>query len=43
MPHWIIWSVVLPWSLCFLFSIWFSFVYMADDDLGKDQEGQLHA
>jgi Protein of unknown function (DUF997) len=43
-PDWIFWSVVLPWILCFLFSIWFCFRYMADDDLGKDpEEGEMHA
>jgi hypothetical protein len=44
MPEWILWSVVLPWALCFLFSIWFCFSYMADDDLGEDRAGrQGHA
>src|SRR5438105_2429213 len=38
MPDWVFWSVVLPWGLCLLFSVWFCFVYMADDDLGQDQE-----
>jgi hypothetical protein len=36
MPDWVFWSVVLPWALCFAFSIWFCFVFMADDDLGRD-------
>lgn len=44
MPAWVFWSVVLPWGLCFLFSIWFCFAYMADDDLGQDpDEGPPHA
>jgi hypothetical protein len=38
MPDWVFWSVVLPWALCFLFSIWFCFAFMADDDLGQDPE-----
>jgi Protein of unknown function (DUF997) len=38
MPDWVFWSVVLPWSLCLMFSIWFCFAYMADDDLGQDQD-----
>ena len=43
-PDWVFWSVVLPWGLCFLFSIWFCFAYMADDDLGHDpDEGAGHA
>ena len=44
MPDWVFWSVVLPWGICFLFSIWFCFVFMADDDLGQDpEERQPHA
>jgi hypothetical protein len=35
-PDWICWSVILPWVVCLLFSIWFCFRYMADDDLGHD-------
>jgi hypothetical protein len=35
-PDWICWSVILPWVGCLLFSIWFCFRYMADDDLGQD-------
>ena len=38
MPAWVFWSVVLPWGLCFLFSIWFCFAHMADDDLGRDPD-----
>jgi hypothetical protein len=38
MPDWIFWSVVLPWGVCGLFSTWFCFRYMADDDLGQDQD-----
>jgi hypothetical protein len=37
-PDWIFWSVVLPWGLCLVFSVWFCFWYMADDDLGRDPE-----
>jgi hypothetical protein len=43
MPDWVFWSVVLPWGLCLLFSVWFCFAYMADDDLGRDpDEGAGH-
>jgi hypothetical protein len=43
MPDWVFWSVVLPWGLCLLFSAWFCFFYMADDDLGRDpDEGPGH-
>ncbi|HLN28937.1 MAG TPA: DUF997 family protein [Gemmataceae bacterium] len=44
MPSWVFWSVVLPWGLCLVFSVWFCFGFMADDDLGKDpEEGEEHA
>ena len=43
MPDWVFWSVVFPWGLCLVFSVWFCFVYMADDDLGQDRdEGAGH-
>jgi hypothetical protein len=37
-PDWIFWGVVFPWGLCLVFSTWFCFAWMADDDLGKDPE-----
>jgi hypothetical protein len=43
MPDWTFWGVAAPWGLCLLFSVWFCFGYMADDDLGRDQdEGTGH-
>ena len=38
MPAWVFWGVVLPWGLSLVFSVWFCFFYMADDDLGQDRE-----
>jgi hypothetical protein len=38
MPDWVFWAVVLPWGLALLFSAWFCFAFMADDDLGQDPE-----
>ena len=38
MPDWVFWAVVFPWGLALLFSIWFCFFFMADDDLGQDPE-----
>ena len=38
MPDWVFWSVVLPWGLVLLFSVWFCFFFMADDDLGQDPD-----
>jgi hypothetical protein len=44
MPAWVFWGIALPWSVCLVFSVWFCFVYMADDDLGQDPgEGPGHA
>jgi hypothetical protein len=42
MPDWVFWSVVLPWALCLLFSLWFCFSFMADDDLGHDPDEGRH-
>jgi hypothetical protein len=36
-PDWVFWGVVLPWGICLLFTVWFCFGYMADDDLGQDR------
>ena len=42
-PDWVFWSIVVPWVLCLIFSVWFCFRYMADDDLGQDpDEGSGH-
>jgi hypothetical protein len=42
-PDWVFWSVVAPWGVCLLFTIWFCFGIMADDDLGRDvDEGAGH-
>lgn len=42
-PDWVFWSVVVPWGVCLLFSVWFCFFSMADDDLGRDRdEGAGH-
>jgi hypothetical protein len=38
MPDWVFWAVVLPWGLALIFSVWFCFAFMADDDLGQDPE-----
>ena len=44
MPDWVFWGVVFPWAVCLVFSWWFCFVYMADDDLGRDPgESSGHA
>jgi hypothetical protein len=38
MPDWVFWAVVLPWGLALLFTVWFCFGFMADDDLGRDPD-----
>jgi len=38
MPDWAFWGVALPWLVCLLFSAWFCFGFMADDDLGRDPD-----
>jgi hypothetical protein len=44
MPDWVFWGVAVPWGCCLLFSVWFCFRYVADDDLGQDPgEGPGHA
>ena len=38
MPGWVFWGVLVPWMAATVFSVWFSLVYIADDDLG-DADG----
>ena len=38
MPDWVFWAIVLPWGVILIFSAWFCFGFMADDDLGHDPE-----
>ena len=33
MPGWVFWGVLVPWMAATVFSVWFSLVYIADDDL----------
>ena len=43
MPDWVFWGVLVPWVVCLVFSVWFCFRFMADDDLGRDpDEGPGH-
>ena len=37
MPDWIVWGVIAPWLACYLFSLWFSYGFMQDADLGAEQ------
>jgi len=38
MPEWVVWGIVVPWTICLAFTVWFCFYFMADDDLGRDPE-----
>jgi hypothetical protein len=34
-PDWVFWGVFAPWAVCAIFTTWFVFCYMADDDLDQ--------
>jgi hypothetical protein len=36
-PDWVFWGIVTPWTVCTLFSGWFAFAFMTDDDLGAEE------
>ena len=38
-PSWVCWGILVPWLLSNVFTIWFCFFYMKDDDLGVANEG----
>jgi len=38
-PSWVFWGIAMPWMAANVFTIWFCFFYMADDDLGIAHEG----
>ncbi len=38
-PDWVFVGVMAPWVVVDVFTAWFCFVYMRDDDLGTAQEG----
>lgn len=39
MPAWIFYGIGLPWAVAVVFSLWFCFGYMVDDDLsGPDDD-----
>ncbi len=39
MPTWLFWGIALPWLVADLFTAWFCFCFMADDELGEAHEG----
>lgn len=38
-PAWLFWGIGIPWLVADLFTTWFCFRFMADDDLGEAHEG----
>jgi len=37
-PTWLFWGIFVPWLVADVFTIWFCFFYMKDDDLGEANE-----
>ena len=37
-PTWLFWGIFAPWVVADIFTIWFCFFYMKDDDLGESNE-----
>lgn len=37
-PDWIFWGIIAPWSVCFVLSFWFSYVFMTDAELGEEPD-----
>jgi len=38
-PTWLFWGIAFPWLVADLFTTWFCFFYMENDDLGEAHEG----
>ena len=39
MPAWLFWGIAVPWVVADIFTTWFCFCYMKNDDLGEAHEG----
>ena len=37
-PAWLFWGIAAPWIVANLFTTWFCFAYMKDDDLGGNPD-----
>lgn len=35
-PDWVFWGIVLPWTVCLLFSFYFGATFVRDEDLGEE-------
>ena len=42
-PSWFFFGVLLPWGVCFVFTVVFAGFVMAEDDLGTDHAAELEA
>jgi len=38
-PTWLFWGILVPWLVADVFTTWFCFFYMKEDDLGEAHEG----
>lgn len=38
-PTWVAFGIAVPWLLADVFSVWFCFFFMQEDDLGEAHEG----
>ena len=38
MPSWVVWGIAIPWIVADVFTVWFCFFYMKNDDLGVSPE-----
>ncbi|MCP3695876.1 MAG: hypothetical protein GY917_26995 [Planctomycetaceae bacterium] len=42
-PAWLFWGIAAPWIAANLFTTWFCFAYMKDDDLGENPDEPIEA
>jgi hypothetical protein len=43
-PDWVFWGIVVPWTVCSAFSLYFGATFVRDEDLGEElpeQEDEL--
>jgi len=38
-PSWLFWGIFVPWLIADVFTVWFCFWHMKDDDLGDARDG----
>ena len=42
-PTWLFWGIAVPWVVADIFTTWFCFCYMKDDDLGEANDDESAA